>query len=336
MPRGYVLDQYYDALRAVFRRIYSQQIKMLSGTIKEMGYYSNDAYGIVIGSLNDGIYDNLGELFGKTVYGGHHELIGKSSYGQDFMSPLELRMNAIAVRRAQKELESCDYISLNAIKDICYSAGSSVANEMYYLKRGNNEFDMQVKSPVLSTKPIIKMYDKNLVLGTLPAGKTFEYQSPEQKQDKNRLLFSNIALFAQIKSKLVEYGLTEQSDRIMAFGKLNENYYETDAGNSHTLEICKVLIKDKKDAYFSITELAMNYDKLHLTLENLNNLKKPVSKTDVIKCMANSGAKARGFVVNKYGMIPEMFSGFYSTYIDSDKRMAIKKSMENNIKGNNK
>ena len=336
MPKGYVLDQYYDVMRAVFRKMYSQQIKLLSGTIKEMGYYSNDAYGIIIGSINDGLYNNLGDLFSKSVYGRYNEQIGKSSYGQDFMSPLELRMNAIAVRRAQKEIEASDYISLNAIKDICYSAASSVANEMYYLKRGNNEYDMQVKNPVLSVKPIIKMYDKNLVLGTLPAGKKFDYQSPEQKQEKNRLLYSNIALFAQIKSRLVELGLTEQSDRIMAFGKLNENYYETDAGNSHTLEICKVLIKDKKDEMFSISELSMNYDKLQIALGSLNKLKNPVSKIDVYKCMSNSGKKAREFVVSKNGMIPEMFSGFYNVYIDSDKRLAIKKAMENNVKGDNK
>lgn len=332
MPKGYVLDKYYDALRVVCRKMYSQQIKLLGGSIKNLGFYNYDTYGLIIGKLNDGIYDNLGELFKKSVYGGRSNFVGtnKSSLGQDFMSPLELRLNAIAVKRAREEIEymSGRGCTLNNVMDACYSTGRSVASEIAYLKGGEEEFDFQVQSPVLSTKPIIKKYDHNLVLGTLPQGSTFEGKSPEEKQAKAKLVYANIDMFGKIKKKLIELGMASASDRAMAFGKLNSNYYETDAGNTHTLELCKILITDKKDYYVSMPELQMNYDKLSIAYNNIKDITYPLTSTEIYSKMLKVGQKARSYVITKYSALPELYSGFYHTYIDSDKRIAIKKARE--------
>ena len=134
MPRGYVLDNTYDAKRAIFRRIYSNEIKNLSGIIKDISYYNTSAYALIIGKLNDGIYDNLdAPLYQKTVFGTKGTVAvgeNKSSNAQDFMSPKELRMNAIAVRRVVRAISKQKHnMSLNEIMEACYNIGCQVANE---------------------------------------------------------------------------------------------------------------------------------------------------------------------------------------------------------------
>ena len=122
MPRGYELDKYYDSLRAVNRTIFSKQIRILSGTLDKIGFRSADTYKLIISSLNKGIYDNLGDLYERTHFGNNpanYIGLNKSSYDQDFMSPMELRMCAMAVRRAQKRIEKLKgSYSLKNIQDL--------------------------------------------------------------------------------------------------------------------------------------------------------------------------------------------------------------------------
>ena len=53
MPRGYELDKYYDAMRAVNRKIFSTQIKILSGILDKIGYRHADSYKLIISSINN-------------------------------------------------------------------------------------------------------------------------------------------------------------------------------------------------------------------------------------------------------------------------------------------
>jgi len=41
--------------------------------------------------------------------------------------------------------------------------------------------------------------------------------------------------------------------------------------------------------------------------------------------LEKAGAKARQILLQKYKKLPELYSGFYHTYIDSDKKIALTK-----------
>lgn len=338
MPRGYELDKYYDAIRAVNRKIFSTQIKILSGILDKIGYRHADSYKLIISSINNGLYDNLGDLYQRTHFGNNaNNFIGlnKSSSEQDFMSPMELRMCAMAVRRACKQLESLrGRFDLKNVQDICYSAGSEVASEIGYLSQGKEEFGLKMQEPVLSTKPILKKYNHSIIMGTLPKSKKFTYDTPEKKQEKKDLIYKNNQLFQQVKSRLIELGLNSVGLRQRAFGTFNTSFYEMDLGNTHTLEISKIIITDKAEDYISIDELKINCDKLQIMKNSLDRLEVGLPFNNVFKLLDKAGNNARHTLIQKYKTLPELYSGFYHTFIDADKKYVFNKTVkeENNHK----
>ncbi len=336
MPRGYVLNSYFDSMRAVQRRIYSSQIKKLSSTIEKLGLGHSDAYRLIISSLNSGIYESLSPaLYQKTHYGNNPDnLIGKnkSSYEQDFMSPMELRLNAVSVYRAQKQIENLVKlrgVSLKDIQDICYTTGADVASEFGCLLEGKEEFSMHIAEPVLSTKPIIKKYEHALVMGTLPKNQPLSSDNQESKKQKETLIYLNTSTFSKIKAKLIELGLTSSAQRQYAFSMFNSAYYETEAGNQHTLEITKILIVDKLNNYVTNQELIMNHEKLCYMLSTLNNYH---PSKQLFPYLTEHGAKARQIIVAKHKVLPELFSGFYYSYTDVDKKLTMHKKIKNSEK----
>lgn len=332
MPRGYELNKYYDSLRAVNRKIYSTQIKILSGILDKLGYRHGDSYRLIISSINKGLYDNIGDLYQRTHYGinpKNYIGLNKSSYEQDFMSPMELRMNAMAVRRASKILQNISgRFDLKNIQDICYSAGEDVANEMIYVTQGKEEFGLIMSTPVLSTKPILKKYDHSIIMGTLPKSKEFTYQSPEQNQLKKDLIYKNNTLFASIKARLIKLGFDSVAIRQRAFGTFNASFYEMDLGNTHTLEISKIIITNKAEDYISIEELKINCDKLQIMLNSLDRFTVGLPFNNVFNGLNKAGANARHTLIQKYKTLPELYSGFYHTYIDADKKYVYNKTVK--------
>lgn len=336
MPRGYELNSYYDSMRAVQRRIYSAQIKKLSSTIEKLSLGHSDAYRLIISSLNNGIYESLSpEIYQKTHFGNNSEnYIGnnKSSYEQDFMSPMELRLNAIAVYRAQKQIENLIKYrgtSLKDIQDICYTTGAEVASEFGYLLDGKEEFSMRISEPILSTKPIIKKYEHALVMGTLPKNQTISSDNPEAEKEKETLIYLNTTTFSRVKAKLIELGLASSAQRQFAFSMFNSAYYETTASNQHNLEITKILIVDKLNNYVTNQELAMNYEKLCYMLSALNNYH---PSKQIFPYLEEHGAKARQIIVAKHKVLPELFSGFYYSYTDVDKKLTMQKKIKDSDK----
>lgn len=327
MPRGYELNSYYDALRAVNRTIFSREIRILSGVLDKIGFRYADTYKLIISSINKGVYDNLGALVGKTHFGNNPQnLIGKnkSSYDQDFMSPMELRMCAVAVRRASKQIQSLKGgFTLRNIQDICYSAGEEVASEFVYLTQGKQEFGMKISEPVLSTKPIIKKYNHALVMGTLPTAKKFTYQNQEDLIAlKQELIFKNNQLFAQIKHRLIELGLYSGALREKAFAMFNSGYYDMEIAREYTLEITKIILTDKQEDYISLEELELNIHKLQIMKNTLDRLGQGVNFSSVFNALEKSGTGARYTIMQKYKTLPELYSGFYHTYISSNKKFA--------------
>lgn len=334
MPMGYELDKYYDSLRAVSRIMYSKQIKIFSGMLDKIGFRHADSYRLIISSINKGLYDNLGELYARTHYGNNsNNYIGhnKSSNEQDFMSPMELRMCAMAVRRASVQIDKLKgAYSLKNIQDICYSAGEEVASEFLYINQGKNEFSIRITEPVLSTKPIIKKYNHAIVMGTLPKAKKFTYNEPQNIQEKSELIYKNNQLFSQIKTKLIELGFNGSSYRARVFAKFNVGFYDTDMANTHILEITKIILSNNAEEFISIEELKMNITKLEIMLNSLQRLNLGISQGVVLNLMEKSGTNARHACIVKYKTLPELFGGFYETFIDADKKFVENKNIKNN------
>ncbi|MBO7528164.1 MAG: hypothetical protein J6T74_09815 [Clostridia bacterium] len=331
MPRGYVLDSTYDAKRAIFRKIYSNEIKNFSGIIKDFSYYNTGAYALIIGKLNDGIYDNLDkDLYQKTVFGiNGTKTVGenKSSNSQDFMSPKELRMNAIAVRRVVRAISKQKHnMTLTNIMDASYNIGCQVAYEFSMLS-DENESDMQVKSPVLSSKPIVKKYIELLKLGTLPEEKALAI-SEQELVDKNELIALNLSAFADIKERLTQLGVLMVNERKNIFSTLNAGYYELSTNG--TMEITALILNEQDRARLSIEELKSNYEKLDSLRQVLYDTRIGTSYEDIRRRAYAVGARAREFALAKYRKLPELYSGFYKVYTIGDKEfMEIKENKEN-------
>jgi hypothetical protein len=239
---------------------------------------------------------------------------------------MELRLNAIAVRRATKAIKKLQgrRFSLKDVQDICYSEAHSVANEFLMLNIGKDEFQMQNPKPRLSAKPIIKKYDHALVMGTLPKGKTFVQTNEEET--KQMLIRQNNMLFSSIKNRLIQLGMTSMPLRQSAFARFNGEFYETDAGVTHTLEISKIIITDNAQDYISIEELELNCDKLKIMDNALARISVGMPYNSIYSDLEKAGAKARQILLQKYKKLPELYNGFYHTYIDADKKIAQAKN----------
>lgn len=332
MPRGYELTSYYDSMRAMHRKIYSKEIKRLSGAIKDFGYLNNNLYGLVISSLNNGIDDNLGEF----TYDMHHISttdigVNQSSRLQDFMSPLELRLNSLAVRRAYANITKLGArATVSQMQDACYRAGQSVALEFQNLKRGDRVkgvFSMRLDSPVLSSVPIVKKYDKALVKGTYPQGESLVYSDIRQDERKY-LINQNQIVFNEIKDELSRLGFIDTGVRKTAFKMLNLGYYYIEDPKGSALEMASLLNRGLEEEKLYHTELNMNLEKLTMAKNLLKTYNKGVSIEKVYTDLYHTGFKARQMVVEQFGMLPEMFSGFYKVYSEAEKIHAIKKEQE--------
>lgn len=332
MPRGYELTSYYDAQRAMQRKIYSREIKKLSGAIKDFGYLNNNLYGLVISSLNNGIEDNLGEF----TYDMHHISstdigVNQSSRLQDFMSPLELRLNSMAVRRALASITKLgSRATVQQMQDACYRAGQSVALEFQKLKRGpnvKNVFSMKIASPVLSTVPIVKKYDKALVLGTYPVGEPLVY-TDYRKDERKRLVLQNKILINEVKEELSRLGLFDAGSQKTAIKMLNLGYYYIDDPKGSALEMSELLANDIDENLLYHTELSMNLEKLSMAKNALRAIQGRPNADYVYTQLYQIGYKARSMALQTYGMLPEMFTGFYHVYSKAERTHVIKREQE--------
>ena len=326
MPRGYELDSYYDSQRAVMRKLYTMQIKRLRGSIEGLKLGYSDAYRFIISSINDGVYQNLGELYTKTFYGtGDKPKIPESALAQDYMSSMELRMNAMAVRRANDMIDKLagKRFSLKDVQDICYSEAKAVAQEMQALCQGIGEFNMKLESPYISAKPIIKKYDHALKMGTLPKSQTFEHKTISEQSQRDEYLSLMTDYFAIIKNQLIDLGMTSVTLRQSAFARFNGEFYETDMAKSHVLEISKLVLTDNLSKHISIQELQINCDKLRVMKQCLDKLagKRGIPYYSIYADLEKAGKSARQIVIQKYKTLPELFSGFYHTYTEADRKI---------------
>lgn len=328
MPRGYELTSYYDALRAMHRKIYSKEVKKLSGVINNFGYLNHNLYGLVISSVNNGLEDNLGELSQYMHHISKADIgVNQSSRLQDFMSPLELRANAMAIRKAVIAISRLsNKATVNDMQRICYEAGQSVGlafQDLKVCKKG--EFNMQLFSPVLSTTPIIKKYDKALKQGTYPKGESIVY-SDFRNEEREDLILANKKAFMSVKDELYRIGLYEKGQVKNAYKMLNLGYYFVEDNGCGSLETSVLLFnKDFDSKILYHTELSMNLEKLTMAIQMLKTLPKNSDAQTVYTKMFRVGEKARNQAIATYKMLPEMFSGFYNMYSIAEKTNVIKK-----------
>lgn len=324
MPKGYELDNFYDAERAMCRKLYSEQVKRLSGIINGFQFRDSRAYALILDKINKGIYDNIGGLFSQTFFGSNQTLIGanKSARAQDFMSPMELRINAIAVKRAADELESRYSLSLEYAMDLCYRAGKSVAIEagtLAYPAGGFEEFAIKAKAPTLNVQPIIKKFNKALVCGGMPQGRIL---SSETSADRHKEIMETaertVYCFNYVKNMLVAIGLSAE-ERKYAFACLNSGYYEINANKTGVFEISNLISVDENKKVFSAEEMNMNYRKLYYAYDALSKLGERPTYNDIYTSMVQAGAQARRMGLSKNRVYPELLRGFYEVYQIADK-----------------
>ncbi len=328
MPKGYVLNSYYDAQRALQRKIYSKEIKLMSSVINKFGYLNSNLYGIAISQIRNGLEDNMGRLTASLHQPNKSDIgLNSNSRYQDFMSPLELRANSIAVRKAMNAVDS---LGLRAtVEDMvraCYEAGQSVGLEFQNLKICNKDvFCLKAQSPVLSTTPIIKKFDKALIANTEPKGDSLEYTGI-QKEQKEDLINANKQKFLEVKRELDKFGLITPSEKINAFKSLNLGYYFVEDPKSSSLEMAALLFSDKYNpSIFYYTELCMNLEKLTMAKNMLEKLNKNLTPIRVYVELFECGKKSRNMAISTYKMLPEMFTGFYNSYNEAERINAIQK-----------
>lgn len=318
MPRGYQLTSYYDAQRAMQRKIYSEEFKKLSSQIKRFGYYTNNLYSLLIDSLNNGIYDTLAktELLEKCHHYSSSD-IGQSHLMQDFMSPLELRLNSLAVKRARLALENAtNYTTVADLQRTCYKMGAYTANEFLRLKfRGNGVYNLEIKSPVLSSAPIVKKYNSALLKGTIPQDVKIEYRDVRQ-QERQTLIKANKRVFEDIKRKLYSIGCDVKLISA-TFANLNIGYYSIKA--DALMEVATLFQPEFDVSTLTHAELSMNLEKLTMLSNSLNSVEKITDYQKYAKYVMSIGSKARDMAITQYKMLPEMFSGFYNLYSNAQK-----------------
>ncbi|MBE7082827.1 MAG: hypothetical protein E7378_04070 [Clostridiales bacterium] len=334
MPRGYELSSYYDAQRAMQRKIYSSEIREISSQIAQFKYMNDGLYSLVIAYISRGLYDNMGSLYSKTHLANKtKEYIGnnKSSRSYDFMSPLELRLNSIAVRRAIQNIKKLKP-HMAGVKDMqtaCYLAGQSVALEFQKFKSGKGVFDMKISDPVMSVTPILKKYNKALTLGTWPKGEPVEYK--DSRKDKiQQLILDNELMLAYIQQKLFQMGFYSNAYVIKFLQSVNQAYYFVEGSKPSTLEIADAFDCDQQKNNYYYTELCMNLEKL-VMVKNMLETSKYYGNNFYALCddAKKMGAKARSLVVAKYGMLPEMFPCFYEVFSRGESATAyIKQSIK--------
>lgn len=317
MPRGYQLTSYYDAQRAMHRRLYSEEFKKLSSQIKKFGFYNYNVYSLLIDSLNNGIYDTLAktELLDKCHHYSSSD-VGQSHLMQDFMSPLELRLNSLAVRKARNALEKAtNYNTIDDLRTLCYRMGAQTAKEFLRLKfRGNGVYNLEIKSPVLSSVPIVKKYNSALLKGTIPQDVKIEYRDIRQ-QERQTLITANTRVFDDIKDKLFSIGC-DPTKIALTFANLNLGYYAVSP--TSTLELASLLKSGFDATSITHAELSMNLEKLTMLKNALKNVQAITNTNDYYKFVVSIGAKARDMAIEQYKMLPEVFSGFYNLYSRSE------------------
>lgn len=330
MPRGYELN-YFDSLRAMQRKIYSEEIKRFSSKLKQLGYYNQSIYEIVIKRINQGVYDNLEALFAQSHYKNKPSLmqgLNKSSREQDFMSPMELRLNSLAVKKATESLnvDLRKNLSVQDLCDLAYDAGIYATQLLFKLDLNKIEQQFSMSDPVLSSKPIVKKFNSSLVKGTWPKSETKIYKD-KSEQLLEDLKLKNQDIFLDIIEILKSKNLSTQYQRRKVFELLNLGYYSLSESKMQNLEIASlVFIKGYNNLpnKYSITELSMNLIKLEKFKSNLLS-KQNGKMNDVYVNAFNTGKMAREEVLLEYKVLPEMYPSFYEQYCRQQSSIQIKK-----------
>ena len=165
-------------------------------------------------------------------------------------------------------------------------------------------------------------------MGTLPTAKKFTYTDLNAQNEKNNLILVNNRLFAQIKELLIAHGFNSVSARARAFARFNTGFYETDMANTHILEITKIILSNNAKDYISNEELKINIDKLSIMKSCLERINYGMQPINILGVLEKSGNNARHTIIYKYKTLPELYSGFYHTFIDADKNYVYNKKIK--------
>lgn len=320
----------YDSDKALLRHLYTFENNVFKKAISDLGFHDPSLYSQLHNALYKGIYDPE-EAYEK----GDHVMenirddrdLHKSVTVADYMSPMELRMNAqgmfLAAMRIENARKQNNDTRQNLVKT-CYWAGRIVRNE--YRKFVNPAFFGTNQNPMNMTpvkaSTLLKKLQTRLKRGQVPTSTFKPYKSAMLLQKQEELKKQYAEMFNEVKTKLQNLGFANNLDRRDLFKTLNAGFYQTNLSYKYDMEIMLLFKEENSSELISISDLKAGIQKLKLTSEYLNKLHNP-SFDYLYKKLFTIGSTARGYILKDCGCAPETFAGFYNLYYKQYSRELI-------------
>jgi len=324
------MNNVYENNRALQRIIFTNEFNKFRKILSKQGFNASHIYKDAYLKIEAGIYENLDSYYEKCVVANFKkDELSNNKYNTylNFMSPLELRLNSIALKNAYTNLCHYEYLRLDTIYKICYEAGLNSSNDILKINK-NFLKTLKAEEPLKNSNKIVKKFNNSLKKGTIPTNGIFHTNSPEIKKD---LINKNKAMFAYIKDYLVNVlKIESSSERKQLFKEFNLGYYFLDYNIDSSLEISTLLF-DKKFSpeLITISELKINLSKLYFIKNTLENLKSKKSLKQLSNILNYNGKYLRNKIIEKEQILPEMFSGFYYIYSKGLGQKYINNELEN-------
>lgn len=330
MAKRYKLNTYYDSMRALQRKMFTREFKKLSGYLKKFECVGPEDYRLIIAEINKGIYENMDKnIFDKSynaVQTSETTGLTSNSNAYDFMSPIELRVNSIAIRLVINRIASLNkqLTDIPTLQEISYFAGQDASRELHKLTFEKGCFQFHMNKPIQNVKPILKQYNKALSKGNWITGDEVHYKDNRANQVPTLVKLNN-KCFNDIKKLLNMKGF-ENSEIQQIFRSLNCSYYCYESPNAYPMEVSVLFEKNPNSKTYRYTELYMNTQKLNYFKTTLEKYSSRFSDLELFKQLAfSTGMKCRKYMIDNYKMYPEMFSGFYNICSYSEKLMEANK-----------
>lgn len=306
-----------DSQKALIRHLYTFENNIFKKAISDLGFHDASLYSQLHNALYRGIYDPE-EEYEK----GDHVMenlrddrdLHKSVTVADYMSPMELRMNAfgmfIAAMRIENARKQNNDTRQNLIKT-CYWAGRIARNE--FGKHVNPAYQSPMTIAPVRASTLLKKLQTRLKRGQVPAATFKPYKSATILQKQAELKKQYARMFEEVKTKLKNLGFVSKIDRRDLFKSLNAGFYQTNLSYRYDMEIMLLFKEENSNDLVSISDLKAGIQKLKLTSEYLDRLHNP-SFDYLYKKLFTIGSTARGHIMKDCGCAPETFAGFSNLY----------------------
>lgn len=320
-------QEFYDALRAMHRKLYTQEVKLFFREVNGLRL-KKEFYAYLIEQVKKGVYENLPDDFynksSMVLDKDNLKGFNKSSIAQDYMSPLELRINTLALRRAMRFIKTTKTNDPEIIEQLCYNAGMNSALELVKLRPGFAELNFDSTKIQTSSKTLVKKYNKQLKMkAKLPNVFYTTFESNINSVIKYRQKCQEE--YDAIIQKLTQQGFNKVQINTI-FESLNSAYYDVSHISSTPLEITKFFtVIDENN--FKSEDIKMNYEKLAMLHQRIKvAINNNSLKDNPYKLAKAVGVIARDNAIKNHRVLPEMHKSFYFLYAVAEKIRIEKES----------